>query len=491
VTLRTYSAALAAAILVSQGLWATTSTAASPVPLTASGTSGAPGAPGAGDPYFPYDGNGGFDVDHYGLNLHFWPQDGRLSGTATIDAHSTQGLSRFDLDFQLHATSVSVNGRRAAFHTEAPHELVIHPAAVIPRHSAMRVVVSYTGFPGRIKAIDGGNRWRATKGSVFVNGEPHGATLWFPLSDHPSDKATYDVRVLVPATWKAVSAGKLVAHRVSGIHSMWHWQVTKPMASYLAFLGMGTYRMLQGTAGGHGYTYAWSTLFSTPMQQAIQTALARTPSYVAWLSARLGGYPFDHIGGTVPGGFAVPSIESQSAPVYSRSLFQTPSAVPGDMVRELAHQWLGDSVTIERWRDLWLSEGIATYMQWWYAADHGGLTLNRRMLTAYHSVPRDSPWWSIRPGNPGPGKTLFTSVYARGAMTVQALENVVGASHLHRLLRTWVKIHEYGNATTHQFIDLAQRISGRKLTRFFQVWLYDAHRPPPTAANGFPRGHQT
>ncbi|MCU1519161.1 MAG: metallopeptidase, partial [Pseudarthrobacter sp.] len=28
-----------------------------------------PGAPGLGDPYFPLDGNGGYDVDHYELDL--------------------------------------------------------------------------------------------------------------------------------------------------------------------------------------------------------------------------------------------------------------------------------------------------------------------------------------------------------------------------------------------------------------------------------------
>src|SRR6476469_7901297 len=67
--------------------------------VSGSGSEASPGARGAGDPYFPRDGNGGFSVDHYGLDLRYRPRTGRLDGTAVVDARSTQWLSRFDLDF--------------------------------------------------------------------------------------------------------------------------------------------------------------------------------------------------------------------------------------------------------------------------------------------------------------------------------------------------------------------------------------------------------
>ena len=47
---------------------------------------GKAGASGLGDPYFPNDGNGGYDVGHYDLRLDYDPADGILTGLATISA---------------------------------------------------------------------------------------------------------------------------------------------------------------------------------------------------------------------------------------------------------------------------------------------------------------------------------------------------------------------------------------------------------------------
>ena len=74
-----------------------------------------PGAPGVGDPYYPLDGNGGYDVKHYDLDLSYDPETDELSGTATIDARATQDLSAFNLDFVgLTVDSVEVDGAARA-----------------------------------------------------------------------------------------------------------------------------------------------------------------------------------------------------------------------------------------------------------------------------------------------------------------------------------------------------------------------------------------
>src|SRR6476646_6368992 len=78
----------------------------------------AAGSDGLGDPFFPQGGNGGYDVQHYGLTLDYDPPANHLAGTAVITAKATQALSRFDLDFRgtadFPATRVLVTGVRAA-----------------------------------------------------------------------------------------------------------------------------------------------------------------------------------------------------------------------------------------------------------------------------------------------------------------------------------------------------------------------------------------
>ena len=58
------------------------------------------GAAGIGDPYFPGDGNGGYDVAHYNLAVRYDPGTGGLVGVADIEAIATQNLSQFNLDLK-------------------------------------------------------------------------------------------------------------------------------------------------------------------------------------------------------------------------------------------------------------------------------------------------------------------------------------------------------------------------------------------------------
>ena len=73
---------------------------AAPAAQAKHGHGGQPGATGLGDPYFPLEGNGGYDARHYDLNLSYDPATDRLDGVATISARALQNLSSFDLDFQ-------------------------------------------------------------------------------------------------------------------------------------------------------------------------------------------------------------------------------------------------------------------------------------------------------------------------------------------------------------------------------------------------------
>ena len=62
-------------------------------------------------------------------------------------------------------------------------------------------------------------------------------------------------------------------------------------------------------------------------------------------------------------------------------------------------------------------------------------------------------------------------------MTLQALREKVGDKAFFHILRTWAARHRYGNVTTAQFVALAERVSGRDLDHFFQVWLYRPEKP--------------
>ena len=169
-----------------------------------------PGAPGIGDPYFPLDGNGGYDVDHYGLEVAYDPRTDVLTGTATISALATQNLSSFNLDFDgLTVRSIRVDGRPADWSRDGD-ELTVTPRRGIGDGGTFTAVVSYDGVP---QTLPDGSGFFHTDDGALVLGQPHVADTWFPVNDHPIDKASYTIAITVPEGLEAVSNGSLESER--------------------------------------------------------------------------------------------------------------------------------------------------------------------------------------------------------------------------------------------------------------------------------------
>ena len=197
-----------------------------------------PGAPGVGDEYFPLDGNGGYDVKHYDLDLAYDPDTDTLTGVAEIEARATQGLSRFNLDLDdLTVRSVRVNGDRAQW-SHADGELTITPRRGLRDHKKFEVRVAYDGVPQTLPDTSG---FLHTDDGALEVGQPHGAATWFPVNDHPSDKASYTIEITVPRGLEAISNGELERRSSRGSRTTWVWEAREPMASYLAMMAVGEF----------------------------------------------------------------------------------------------------------------------------------------------------------------------------------------------------------------------------------------------------------
>jgi hypothetical protein len=226
-----------------------------PAPASAQDRGGPPytaGAPGIGDPYFPLDGNGGYDVRHYDLRLAYAPPDPTLTGVATILARATQNLSSFNLDLVgMNVESIRVNGRQATW-TRDGQELVVTPQRGLREGRRFVVSVRYSGVPQPFEEGTG-RGWLATDDGAMVVGQPHGATTWFPANDHPADKATYAVHITVPEGVEAISNGRLTRTWTHAGSTTWNWSMRQPMASYLATATIGQFELTQYRENGIRY----------------------------------------------------------------------------------------------------------------------------------------------------------------------------------------------------------------------------------------------
>ncbi|MBL1081831.1 M1 family metallopeptidase [Streptomyces actinomycinicus] len=434
------------------------------------GVRGTPGGSGVRDPYFPKAGNGGYDVGHYALTLDYTPAGRRLTGTAVITARATQDLSAFDLDLTgLHVDSVTVDGKDARWN-RAGQELTVRPHDDLRKGETFRTAVRYSGTPQTLTDPDGAEEgWLPTADGALALGEPVGSMAWFPGNAHPSDKAAYDITVTVPKGLQAVSNGELSDRSDEGGRTAYHWHTAQPMASYVATVAIGHYDIGRAT-GPHGLP----VLTAVDPEQAGASAkvLAKIPGILDWEETNFGPYPFSSSGAIVDrpkdAGYA---LETQNRPVF-------PGAPEtSTLVHELAHQWYGNSVTPESWRDMWLNEGFATYAEWLYAEDHGGPSARQTFTEHYEDD--DADIWAFPPAKPSGAAHISDSpVYVRGAMVLQKIRQKTGDDTFHDIIRGWAASHRHGTVNTAEFTAYVEKAApGLDFSEIWRDWLYGDGRP--------------
>jgi aminopeptidase N len=471
--------------LVAAGVTVACMAALSPAASAASAPAFTPGASGLGDPYLPLEGNGGYDVQHYGIDFSYDPASKRLDATTTITARATQDLSSFDLDLQqLDVSGVTVNLRKAGF-TRDGQELVITPAKGLRRNSVFVVAVKYSGVPQTIvgSPIVFGSPYGFvhTNDGAFMGDEPNASSTWFPSNDHPSDKAAYTFRVTVPEGLGAVANGRLLSKTTKNGKSTFVWDERAPMATYLATADIGKWIFKSGrTPGGIPQTIAVDPQLngrSTAHPDAVQYYWDTTAEATDLWDKTFGPYAFDSTGAiadlaTLDGRTIGFSLETQTRPLYSDVRSTTTIA------HELAHQWFGDAITVRDWSNIWLNESFATFAEWLWNEKHGGRTLPEQARVIYNGHPDTDTWWSVVISDPQRDTMFFDRSYRGGGMVLQFLREKIGDDAFFKLLRTWYTTHKNSTATTAEFEALAKQVSGQNLDSFFTTWLHTPGKPP-------------
>jgi hypothetical protein len=430
------------------------------------------GAGDIGETYYPGAGNGGYDVTHYDLNLKYDPDTRFLDGKATITAAATQHLCRFNLDLRgLTVTSVKVNGAPASF-TREGRELIITPPQPLLPAAGFEIEVLYNGEPGPAPRDPSGflDGWNYTEYGAYTSTPPQGADTWYPNNNWTHDKAAFTFTVTVPADRQVMSNGLLVSHTINEEEgtSTWVWDAPDPMATYLATLQIGRYTIQQGeTESGIPII---NGIRPDQLTATAQQRLNNIGPILDFFSEKFGPYPFVATGVIVDLVSAGYQMEQQTRPIF------TSANGLSALAHELAHQWWGDNVSMRRARDVWLSEGFATFANWLWVEHTGGTTAHQSFMTNWN---RTGTFWNNTVHDPGvTNQYQSATVYQRGAMTLQALRRKLGDETFFRILKEFHATFGGGTADTDDFVAIAQRESGQDLRDFFKQWLYTPGKPP-------------
>lgn len=432
----------------------------------------------APDPYIPDHGSGGYAVRHYELTLDVRLAGNMLQGRAVITAQALANLDSVDLDLiGLGLDKASVNGTRVAKASHRGGRLNLLLPAPVRAGEEFTVDVRYSGYPAPDAGAWGDVGWEELNDGVLVAAQPTGAPTWFPCNDRPGDKATYRFTVTTDAYYTAVCNGRRVSHARKSSREIWVYEQTAPMATYLATLQIGRYRLLQLPAGATQVPI--HVAVPANLQARAAAALSRQREMVDVFGDRFGPYPFPAYTVVVTEDELEIPLEAQSLSIFGRNHLDTGWEAQRLIAHELSHQWFGNSLTLGSWRDIWLHEGFACFAEWVWSEDSGSLTIAERAEAA-HAKLRAEPH-DLVVGDPGPEHMFDDRVYKRGALALEALRRSVGDAAFFILLREWAAQNRHGSVSTAAFARLADKlcagVDGFSAMAVLTPWLYQAALP--------------
>jgi aminopeptidase N len=411
------------------------------------------------DPYRPGAGNGGYRVTAYDIDVDVRLATGRLDGLAVITAEATQALSRFGLDLTgLVASKVSVNGTQASKFSQFDGKLVIRPSRPLAAGAPVTVMVQYGGFPHAVRGPVGGG-WTPVADGVSVSGFPSGAATWFPCNDRPDARARLTLRCGSDASATVIASGTASPVVTRNGRNRWVFTEAEPVAVGTVGLQIGKLDAID-----------------------VSTEIGRM---LPVLEQLLGPLPVHGVTAAVH--------NDDLDPVFSHSVLALGRAHTVDarrferlLVRALAFQWFGVSLTPATLADTWLSSGCVRYIEWLWAEHKGGGATADELARQYVAAlgrERDD----IVVSDPGPSRITDDRVSGRGALALHALRLTVGDEPFFALLRSWVAENRSGTVGTDDFCAHAAGACDVPVADLLTAWVRSEPLPALPAAPSLQR----
>ena len=421
------------------------------------------------------------DVTYYELKIKVDTDTRSLSGTVRIVARTTVDAVpsvRLDLKSGFIIDQVRVDNQIAVVLRGSLDFDVVLPDTIQQSGTIFTVDISYHGSPPStgFGSFIFSNQPTNSTPWVWSLSEPYGAPDWWPCKDNPDDKAdSLDVWITCNQAFKAGSQGKLVSVMVEEPGTLtYHWKHRYPISTYLVSVAITNYSVISDW-----FAYAPSDSmeilnYVLPFDSAAaRPQLAQTVPMLQIYSDLFGLYPFinekyGHSQFGWGGGMEHQTMTSLGG--FGESL----------IAHELAHQWFGDMITMKTWPDIWLNEGFATYSVALYREQRYGSSSYWSYMGSQMTNAKDAVG-SIRVADTTNVSSLFDGrlVYSKGATVLHMLRHVVGDSVFFAALKSYATDPQfmYKNASTSDFQNVFEMVSGKDLDWFFQQWINGERYP--------------
>jgi aminopeptidase N len=440
------------------------------------------------------------EFDKADLKLRIEPASRSIRGdvTLTFGTRAPLGSIELDLDRNLPIDAIDVDGQPlpAASWRNPQGKLTIDLPQTLQPGKQVALRVRYHGHPHVAKKApwDGGFVWAQTpEGRPWVASavQGEGCDLFWPCIDHPTGKAkVVDEHITVPVPLVAAGNGVAMGMDEADGWRTWHWRTKNP-STYGISINVAPYELLSGEyRSRYGNVIPLRMWYLTQNEKGAKELFAEFPKMLDFFETTIGPYPF---GDEKMGVVETPhkGMEHQTINAYGNNYAKTAYGYDELLQHEFAHEWFGNQLTNANWDDMWLHEGLGSYMQPLYVQSLRGdqeyfasLMQQRAMIENKAPIVSGKPKleedvYDTKRGGPG------QDIYNKGSLVMHTLRGLIGDDAFFKAVREEV----YGTpdprpgnfapryGTTPEFMAIVKRVSGRDLDWFFQAYLYQKDLP--------------
>ena len=424
-----------------------------------------------------YDADSTHSYDALHLAVELIPDLEEMSFTAQVTMTveiMEDGLETLPMDhIMLTIDSVKVDDENVDFSTDATSLSITLPEDV-EAEDMLSIIVAYHGTI-RPDNNFGGLMYNENSDVLYSFGEPYHTRAWIPCYDKPFDKVTSEIIVIMNSSYHVLSNGALSeVEEIDDDLTRTVWSNEDPISTYLISICAHPYVIIDAGTAGVNDTELHYWVYPQDSARAI-VSLSRTPEMLEFFESIFGPYPFNKYDQAEAAIMA--NMEHQTATTLTEVVVRRGVTYELIVAHELAHQWWGDMVGPLTFKEIWLNEGFASYSHMlWYESNNEALFpfAMEQLAQAYYREDnvRRYPLWDP------PMEYLFgTAVYYKGAWVLHMLRYMVGDEIFFEGLRQYGETYAYGSATTPEFIEVMEDVSGMDLEDFFEQWIYEAGYP--------------
>ena len=430
------------------------------------------------------------DALHYDVLLTI-PAEGKvISGqVATRFRLTGGGPIVMELDSVFEVRDVEVNGRRIA-DVQRRGDVITIPFSG-RAGDTVSSLIRYLGTPRDGLVIRDSNGVR----TVFADNWPNRAHRWFPLQDHPSDKAMVTFRVSAPEGFQVIANGEpRGTTRDQGGRRVWTYEMTRPIPVATMVVGVARMARTRLNDGGCSVRCVPVEIWTYPADSsyAVDGPFRRAPDMIDYFTSVIGEFPYSRLShvqsSTIFGG-----MENSTAIFYDENAYRRRAVNEGTVAHETAHQWFGDAITEREWSHLWLSEGFATYFAALWAEHLGGDSALRADMKGeaegiYQSQATGRP---IIDSSDNLLQLLNSNNYNKGAWVLHSLRGMVGDSVFFQGIRTYYARYRDSTVMSEDFQREMEQAAGRDLGWYFRQALHQPGYPKLEISSRFDAGSKS